>query len=121
MALRRRRAPTACAEPTTGPHTLATPCPVLQWLVFGGCAFAGGSAHSRRHRLGASRLCRGAPALEPGGEPAAGERGAALPARAGAGHARPARLRRGRLQVTLLLEPQSTIAREAMDGLAGLQ
>src|SRR2546425_9792106 len=36
MALRRRRAPTACAEPTTGPHTLATPCPVLQWLVFGG-------------------------------------------------------------------------------------
>ncbi|PYN21576.1 MAG: hypothetical protein DMD76_21575 [Candidatus Rokuibacteriota bacterium] len=62
-----------------------------------GCAFAGGSAHSRRHRLGASRLCRGAPALEPGGEPAAGERGAALPARAGAGHARPARLRRGRL------------------------
>src|SRR3989442_9865526 len=28
-ALRRRRAPTACAEPTTGPHTLATPCPVL--------------------------------------------------------------------------------------------
>src|SRR5439155_14650359 len=86
-----------------------------------GCAFAGGSAHSRRHRLGASRLCRGAPALEPGGEPAAGERGAALPARAGAGHARPARLRRGRLQVTLLLEPQSTIAREAMDGLAGLQ
>src|SRR6266571_1236873 len=76
MALRRRRAPTACAEPTTGPHTLATPCPILQWLVFGG---------------------RGAPALEPGGEPAAGDRGAALPARAGAGHARPARLRRGRL------------------------
>src|SRR5437867_12947222 len=36
MALRRRRAPTACAEPTTGPPTLATPCPVLQWLVFGG-------------------------------------------------------------------------------------
>src|SRR5207249_9453200 len=37
-----------------------------------GCAFAGGSAHSRRHRLGASRLCRGAPALEPDGGPASG-------------------------------------------------
>src|SRR3989442_6805251 len=113
-ALRRRRAPTACAEPTTGPHTLATPCPVLpthsgmtfatrclmrrvlgflagvlvgQWLVFRGGAFAGRSAHSRRHRLGASRLSRGAPALEPVRGPSARQRGAALPARAGAGRA----------------------------------
>src|SRR3989442_2544567 len=121
MALRRRRAPAACAEPTTGPHTLATPCPVLpphsgmtfatrclmrrvlgflagvlvgQGLVFRGGAFAGRSAQSRHHRLGASPLSRGPPALEPGGAPPARQPGAALPAAASAGRRRPARLRR---------------------------
>src|SRR5438128_4247101 len=58
---------------------------------------AGRSPHPRLRRLGTPGLSRGAAALEPGGEPAAGERRAALPPRAGAGGARPARLGGGRL------------------------
>src|SRR6266705_1945341 len=89
MALRRRRAPTACAEPTTGPHTLATPCPVLQWLVFGG-ALSPADLHIRAATVWEH-------------------------------HDYAEALRLWSQAVSLPLEPQSTIAREAMDGLAGLQ
>src|SRR2546428_14188265 len=72
MALRRRRAPTACAEPTTGPHTLATPCPVLQWLVFGGALLPAdlhiraATAWEHHDYAEALRLWRQAGRLRPG-------------------------------------------------------
>src|SRR5438552_13546076 len=121
MALRRRRAPTACAEPTTGPHTLATPCPVLQWLVFGGALspadlhIRAATAWGHHDYAEALRLWSQAVSLQPGNAELHYLRGrapATLGLRASAADA---------FQVTLLLEPQSTIAREAMDGLAGLQ
>src|SRR2546427_9648960 len=121
MALRRCRAPTACAEPTTGPHTLATPCPVLQWLVFGGALsradlhIRAATAWEHHDYAEALRLWSQAVSLQPGNAELHYLRGrapATLGLRASAADA---------FQVTLLLEPQSTIAREAMDGLAGLQ
>jgi len=121
MALRRRRAPTACAEPTTGPPTLATPCPVLQWLVFGGALspadlhIRAATAWEHHDYAEALRLWSQAVSLQPGNAELHYLRGrapATLGLRASAADA---------FQVTLLLEPQSTIAREAMDGLAGLQ
>src|SRR5438445_183984 len=118
MALRRRRAPMACAEPTTGPHTLATPCPVLQWLVFGGALspadlhIRAATAWEHHDYAEALRLWSQAVSLQPGNAELHYLRGrapATLGLRASAADA---------FQVTLLLEPQSAIAREAMAGRA---
>ena len=94
---------------------------VGQWLVFGG-ALSPADLHIRasaawetRDYPEALRLWSQAVSLQPGNAELHYLRGRALAAlglRASAADA---------FQVSLLLEPQSTIAREAIDGLAGLQ
>ena len=94
---------------------------VGQWLVFGG-ALSPADLHIRAATAWeyhdypeALRLWSQAVTLQPGNAELHYLRGRALAAlglRASAADA---------FQVTLLLEPQSTIARDAMDGLAGLQ
>jgi clan AA aspartic protease (TIGR02281 family) len=94
---------------------------VGQWLVFGGALspadlhIRAAAAWEHRDYPEALRLWSQAASLQPGNAELHYLRGRALAAlglRASAADA---------FQVTLLLEPRSTIAREAMDGLAGLQ
>src|SRR6266850_4031297 len=94
---------------------------VGQWLVFGGALspadlhIRASAAWKQRDYPEALRLWSQAVSLQPGNAELHYLRGRALAAlglRASAADA---------FQVSLLLEPQSTIAREAIDGLAGLQ
>jgi clan AA aspartic protease (TIGR02281 family) len=94
---------------------------VGQWLVFGGVLSPADlhqratSAWEHRDYPEALRLWSQAVGLQPGNPELHYQRGRALAAlglRASAADA---------FQVTLMLEPQSTIAREAMNGLARLQ
>ena len=94
---------------------------VGQWLVFGGALspadlhIRASAAWEHRDYPEALRLWSQAVSLQPGNAELHYLRGRALAAlglRASAADA---------FQVSLMLEPQSTIAREAMDGLAGLQ
>jgi len=93
---------------------------VGQWLVFGGALspadlqIRAATAWEHRDYPEALRLWSQAVSLQPGNAELHYLRGRALAAlglRASAADA---------FQVTLLLEPRSTLAREAMDGLAGL-
>jgi len=94
---------------------------VGQWLVFGGTLspadlqIRASAAWEQRDYPEALRLLSQAVSLQPGNAELHYLRGRALAAlglRASAADA---------FQVSLVLEPQSTIAREAIDGLAGLQ
>ena len=94
---------------------------VGQWLVFGGTLSPADlhvramSAWEHRDYPEALRLWSQAVSLQPGNPELHYRRGQALAAmglRASAADA---------FQVTLLLDPNSGVAREAMDGLAGLQ